>query len=206
MKTIKKNILLTIISVLVFTIIGILAGNIVYSKNYRDQIDFEEFQSAKWIYNVSDFSENRQSYEAVVKFINTSFTKYLKDGYYIEIFYDAEKLNYKLASCSDGQYLNTQYDDVEVTDDIKSALNIITNSFKTEDSYLDCIMLYKDRISFVRKSKDEDRCYALVKMFTDQIPDFLIYPEEVRYISVKSIEENWYHVARQPYMPYFGWL
>lgn len=76
-------------------------------------------------------------------------------------------------------------------DVVSSLTSIHNNAFPDKDSIFDTIRIHENRISFCISNGE----YALVYS-PDQKPSWVNSPSENSRVKVKSIQDGWYHVAK----------
>lgn len=204
MKKYKKEILFVVImavtAIILFASIGMIAGRIKFEINYADENDFISYQTSKWKYNITDFDKNKQAFETIAKWAKINFEKFLPDdSSYIEVFInDYNKLFYRISD-QYGEYGNEINFQNNMTQFEQTCLNSVKESFNTGID-LERILVYKDRISLlaVKHHTYLDEYYAVVCMYNDEMPDFILSPNNYRNVASKKIQNNWYHVVVLP--------
>lgn len=83
---------------------------------------------------------------------------------------------------------------MDIPDDVRPSLETICDQgFPDKDSTLDVIRIQGSRVSF----NIENGRYALVYS-PDEKPTWINFPDEQGDIKVKKINDDWYHVVRDP--------
>ncbi len=129
---------------------------------------------SQWQYAV-DFDEYGDDFKAVAEYCREFFEGH-SEGY----------IGYNY-----GYYLSYDGERISLPSDVNKSVQKIAYAFDNE-GYLDSIRYHENRISFQISNGQ----YALVYSFDDKKPAFVNSPEEKWSISVRKIEDNWYHAAK----------
>ena len=131
----------------------------------------------KWQY-MADFETYGDSIKIVAYYCREFFEENVSADKQRYISYNRQSLYYNA-------------EELDMPLEVKNAAARIGDAFDDE-GYLDTIEYYEERISF----EIINGRYALVYSFNDEKPKFVNSPEEDGGFSVKKIEDNWYHVAK----------
>ena len=136
---------------------------------------------SRWNDKVNNFYIFENDFTAVAEFCRDFFENDNTDHGSDYFYYEDNSLIY------DGEYL-------PLSDELKNSVHNIRNAFKKNNSALRIIRYYDTGIYF----QIENGQYALYYSFNGEKPKFIPASNNACNISVRKINENWYHVIKNP--------
>lgn len=164
----KKRILWILTTLLiVVAIFGIKLMIVNYNHFWKYSADYENF--------ANDFDLVKNYITAVFPNESDKWLSVSNDGNGEVTLFDPETKSYLILP----------------SDVVSSLTSIRNNAFPDKDSSFDTIRIHENRISFCISSGE----YALVYS-PDQKPTWVNSPSENSKVTVKSIQDGWYHVTK----------